>query len=107
MVWAGRKMLTARLAKAGEFEVGGIADGEGSGRDGDGSASTEGERGGRVDAGCASAERSAGCADGERLGAELVGEDNAQARSAKRDVDDLTIGGVDGSIGAGVGGDDG
>ena len=87
------------VGEGGEFEVGGVADGEGSGWDGDGGASAEGEctGGGEVYFAAGGAERDGGGVDGEGIEAELVGEDDAGVRTAKRDVNDLSVGSVGGA----------
>jgi len=79
-----------------EFEVGGVADDEGAGRDGDGGTAAEGEGvgGGEVDFAMACAEGDVRGADGEGVEAELVAEDDADGGAAEGDVDDLAVGGV-------------
>jgi hypothetical protein len=79
-----------------EFEFGGIADREGSGRNGDGGSAAEGKGagGGGVDFAVARGEGDVGGAYGERVSAEFVGEDDADCGAAEGDVDDLAEGGV-------------
>ena len=96
MVCAGRKKLMARSRAGGHVDRGGIADHQRAGRDGDRGASAEGEAGGgdEIDGAAALADADVGRADGERVGAELVGEDDADLRAADGDVHDLAQGGV-------------
>ena len=81
----------ARSEAAGSLTVRGIADGERAGGDDDRGASAEGEAGGgdEVDGAAALADGDVGGGDGERVGAELVGEDDADVRAADGDVHDL------------------
>ena len=87
------------VSEGGEFEVGGVAYDQGSGRDRDGGASVEGERtgGGEIDFAAGGPERDVGGVDCEGIETELVGEDDAGTRTAERDVNDLPVGGVSGA----------
>ena len=106
----GDEDADGEIGSGGQLEIDGIAEGERSGGNGDGGAASEGEFavGGGRDVAAAGAECDAGGRDGEGLGAELVGEDDADFASAERCVDDLAIGGVGGAVLAvGVGAGDG
>ena len=94
----GQVEADGHVGEGGKLEVDGIADDEGSGRDGDGgtSAEAEGVGGGQGDVAVACAEGDVGLADGEGIEAELVGEDDAYDGAAEGDVDDLAEGGVAG-----------
>ena len=67
-----------------EIEGGGVRDGRGPGGDGDGGKAAEGEGvgGGQGDIAGFLRERDMDCAEGERFGAELIGELDADERAA-------------------------
>ncbi len=92
----GDEETDGQVGEGGELQVGWVADDHGSCGDGDGGAAAEGEGigGAEVDLAAGGSEGDVGGSDGEGFEAELVGEDDADCRSAERDVDDLAIGGV-------------
>jgi hypothetical protein len=73
-----------------------VAEDEAAGGDKDGGTAAEGEGmiGAGLDFAGARAEGDVSRADGERGGAELVGELDAEGVSAEADVDDVAVGGV-------------
>ena len=92
----GKEEADGEIGGGGQVHRGGIADHQRAGRNDDGGASAEGEAGGgdEIDGAAALADGDVRRADGERLGAELVGEDDADLRAADGDVHDLAQGGV-------------
>jgi len=96
----GEEEADGEIGAGCDFEGDGIADDEGSGRDGDGGFSVEGERkgAGRGDSRGFGAEGDLGAADGEGVEAELVGEDGANGGTTEGDVDDLAEGGAVGAF---------
>ncbi len=91
MGWAGTKRLTARLANGGSLRsTGSLTARAPGGMVMEGRPPKVSVRGGGgVDVAAAGAECDAGGADGERVDAEFVGEDDADGGSAEGDVDDL------------------
>ncbi|MCU1251226.1 MAG: hypothetical protein JWQ49_4255, partial [Edaphobacter sp.] len=81
---------------------GGVADGEGSGRDDDGGLAAEGECGcgAGVDGAGTRAEGDLCSADGQGIQAEFIGQNHADGGAADGDVDDLAEGGAVGSGGS-------
>jgi hypothetical protein len=79
-----------------EIQRGRVADRQSPRRDDDRGVSAEGEAGGgdEIDGAGALANGDVCRADGERLGAELVSEDDADHGAAERDMHDLAQGGV-------------
>ena len=75
----GQEEADGDVGECGELEVGGIADDQGSGWNGDGGTTAKGESAGRcgVDLAVSGGEGDVRRADGERVGAELIAEDDA------------------------------
>ena len=98
----GEKEADGEIGRGSDFEGYGVADDEGSGGNGDGWLSVEGEgsSAGGGDGGGFRAESDLCGADGEGVEAEFVGEDDADGRAADGDVDDLAEGGAVGAVGA-------
>src|SRR5271154_3695236 len=96
----GKEEADGKVRAGGQVDVGPVADGERAGWDGDGGASAEGEAGGgdEIDRAASLADGDVRGADGERVGAELIGEDDADHGAADGDVDDPADGGAGGSV---------
>jgi hypothetical protein len=91
----GEEDADGEAGERSDFEGDWIADHQGAGGNDDGCLSAEGERGsGSRDSAGARAEGNLRRADGERVEAEFVGEDDPDRASAERDVDDLPEGGA-------------
>ena len=92
----GKEEADGEIGGGRQVHHGGIADDQRAGRNDDGGVSAECEAGGgdEIDGAAALADGDVRRADGERLGSELVGEDDAQLGTADGDVHDLAQGGV-------------
>ncbi len=96
----GEEEADGEVGAGCDFEGYGIADDEGTWRDGDGGFSVEGEwqSASWGDGGGFGAEGDLGGADGEGVEAELVCEDGADRGATEGDVDDLAEGGAIGTL---------
>ena len=97
----GQEKADGEVGASGQVKICGVADDQRTGWDGDLGASAKGKaRGGdKVDGAAALADGRVCRANGKRVGAELVGEDDTKLRAADGDVYDLAQGSVGESVG--------
>jgi len=98
----GEEEADGEIREGSDFEGDWIADHQGTGRNDDGGLSAEGEWRSSAcgNAAAARAERDLRRADGERIEAEFISQDDSDGIAAKRDVDDLSQGGAGRSFGS-------